>query len=185
MAQAESVATTAREYFLMPEGPPYHQLIEGVLYDSPSHSWQHQTVVGNICFDIGEFVASRDLGHVFTAPLDVILDEKNIFEPDILYFPNSRKELLGKRCIEGAPDFIVEIISDATAHLDNDLKGAIYARSGVKELWLIELAAKTIAIFDFAHSAEKPVEIHRPPDTFASAIFPGLTFSTAKFFEGV
>ena len=52
MAQADSLAITAQEYFRMREGPPYYQLIEGELHMSPSPHWRHQEIALNIAHRI-------------------------------------------------------------------------------------------------------------------------------------
>src|SRR5437764_949861 len=126
MAQAESIATTAHEYFLMPQGPPYHQLIEGDLYMSPSPHWRHQKISRNIEQTLERYLENRDLGELFHAPMDVILNETNVYQPDVLFFRHKSRARLGERCVEGAPDFVVEILSESTAHLDKDLKRVVY-----------------------------------------------------------
>jgi Uma2 family endonuclease len=185
MAQAETLAITVHDYMAMPEGPPYHQLIEGDLYMSPSPNWRHQKISQSIERLIGRYLDQHDIGEFFHAPMDVIINETNVYQPDVLFFRHKGKAKLGKRCIEGAPDFVVEILSESTAHLDRDLKRKIYARSGVKELWFVDPERKQIAVFDLAKSPEKPVASYSGDDTFTSRIFPGLSFACAEIFRGI
>lgn len=185
MAQAETLATTVHDYMAMPEGPPYYQLIEGDLFMSPSPHWVHQRISRNIERIIDRYLETNDIGQLFHAPLDVILNETNVYQPDVLFFRHHGKAKLGKRCVEGAPDFVVEILSRSTLHLDKDQKLKIYPVAGVQELWLIDPVEKTITDFHFEKSFDQPVAIHRGADKFASPIFPGLTFSTPEIFRGV
>src|ERR1051325_8599738 len=109
MAQAETVALTVHDYMAMPEGPPYYQLIEGELIMSPSPNWRHQKISRNIERAIDRYLEEHDIGELFHAPMDVIINETNVYQPDVLFFRYKSKAKLGKRCIEGAPDFVVEI----------------------------------------------------------------------------
>jgi Uma2 family endonuclease len=179
-----STAITVHDYMAMPDGPPYYQLIDGDLHMSPSPNWRHQEIAGNIYRKIAAYLDKHHIGRVFIAPLDVCLSEIDVYQPDVLYFSNQRKKILGERCIEGAPDFIVEVLSDSTARLDKGHKRKIYARTGVQELWLIDANLKEIAIFDLKRSLEIPVATYRARQKFTSAIFPGLKFSCSEIFEG-
>ena len=183
MVQAESLAITAQEYFQMREGPPYYQLIEGELHISPSPHWRHQQIVNNIAYLIMHYLRQHDVGRIFVAPMDVMLNQTNVYQPDVLYHHN--RKLLGKRCVEGAPDFVVEILSESTDHLDRGPKRKNYARNGVKELWFVDREEKTIEVFDLGKSVEKPVAVYSERDSFTSAHFPGLTFSGAEIFRGI
>jgi Uma2 family endonuclease len=185
MGQAESLAITVHDYMAMPEGPPYHQLIEGDLYMSPSPNWRHQQISGNIEWFIQGYLREHDVGRLFHAPLDVILNETNVYQPDVLFFRHSRKSIVGKRCIEGAPDFVVEILSESTLHLDKDLKRKVYAKAGVKELWVVDPIAREIIVFHFSESVDEPAAVYSGDDNFQSPLFPGLTFAVSEVFRGI
>jgi Uma2 family endonuclease len=182
---AESLAITVHDYMGMPQGPPYYQLIEGDLYMSPSPNWHHQKISRNIERAIDRYLEENPLGELFHAPLDVCLTEINVYQPDVLFFSEARKAILGERCIEGAPDFVVEILSESTAHLDKGQKRKIYARTGVKELWFVDPGLKEIAVFDLKKSAETPKATYSGKDKFGSPVFPGLKFSCAEIFRGI
>jgi len=169
----------------MPEGPPYYQLVEGILHVFPSQTWRHQEVCMNVVSAISKYIDENPIGEVFHLPLDVCLDDENAFLPDVLFFTNERKSILGKRVIEGAPDFVAEILSESTAHLDKGQKRKIYARTGVKELWLVDPKLKEVAVFDLKKSAETPKGTYGEAENFTSPIFPGLSFSCAEIFKGI
>jgi Uma2 family endonuclease len=183
MAQADSLAITAQEYFQMREGPPYYQLIEGELYMSPSPHWRHQEIALNIAHIIKSYLDTHDIGRVFVAPMDVVLNQTNVYQPDVLYF-HRRRNLLGRRAIEGAPDFVVEVLSDSTARMD-ELKRKIYAQNGVQELWFVDPESKRVEIYHLQKSVDEPAATFSASDSFTSNVFPGLTFLGAKIFHGV
>jgi Uma2 family endonuclease len=186
MAQADTLAITVHDYMAMPEGPPYYQLIEGELFMSPSPHWRHQKISGNIEWQIQSYLRNHDIGQLFHAPLDVIINETNVYQPDVLFFRHrNSKASLGNRCVEGAPDFVVEILSKSTLHLDKDLKLKLYAKAGVKELWFVDPIEKSITVFHFEKSVDEPIAVYRGDETFTSPIFPSLTFAASEIFRGI
>jgi Uma2 family endonuclease len=185
MGQAESLMITVHEYMAMPEGSPYHQLIEGELFMSPSPNWRHQKISRNIERILERYLEKQDLGELFHAPMDVILNETNVYQPDVLFFTYKGNARLGERCVEGAPDFVVEILSESTAHLDRDRKRKIYAQRGVKELWFVDPQEKQIIVFDLQKSAKAPVGTYGIADAFNPQTFAALTIDCAEIFRGV
>lgn len=75
----------------------------------------------------------------------VIFDEENHLIPDLLIVCDPRK--IKRVCIEGVPDFVVEILSTATRRRDVGEKKRIYERFGVKEYWIIDPISKTIDVY--------------------------------------
>jgi Uma2 family endonuclease len=182
MGYPQSLATTVHDYMRMPQGPPYYQLIDGELHMSPSPSWRHQDIAGNIYATIKGFLRKNDIGRVFIAPLDVCLTEINVFQPDVLYFSHERGKILGERCVEGAPDLVIEILSESTAHLDKGHKRKVYARTGVKELWFVDPDLREIETFQLKTSGDTPVATYSGKDKFRSPLLPGLKFSCSEIF---
>jgi Uma2 family endonuclease len=185
MVQAPSAPLTVDDYMSMHEGPPYCQLIEGELVMSPSPHWRHQRISRNIERIIERHLDNHDLGELFHAPMDVILNKTNVYQPDVLFFRYKSKAKLGSRCVEGAPDFVVEILSKSTSGVDTDQKLPIYAQTGVTELWLVEPESRKIQVFDLTKSPDSPQGTYSGKDTFISQTFPGLTFSCAEIFRGI
>lgn len=88
-------------------------------------------------FLIWNFVKGRGLGKVFYAPVDVVFDDDEVFQPDIVFIKSERQDIVSKNTIQGVPDLIVEIISPSSAFYDTVEKKEIYRKYGVKEYWLI------------------------------------------------
>ena len=138
MLAVEKKKYTIKDYQLMDEGSPF-QLINADLVMSPSPVVNHQKILLNLAMQIKVFMAqNNDNGELLVAPMDVHLDEENIFQPDLLYIAESRKAELIKDHIYGAPDLIVEILSPSTAYYDLRQKKDIYEKYGVKEYILID-----------------------------------------------
>ena len=84
-------------------------------------------------------VKAREIGEVLYAPLDVILSETSIVQPDIVYLDPTRLTAVSHRGVEGPPTLAVEILSPATTLIDRSTKHQLYARHGVPEVWVIDL----------------------------------------------
>jgi Uma2 family endonuclease len=126
-------------YRTLPEGT-LAELIDNVLYDSPSPVYSHQTISKIILRKLLEAVEDTKRGLVFHAPFDVYLDEeKNAVQPDLIIVLNDNLKIIDKRGhIHGVPDMLIEILSLSNKQHDQVLKKDLYQRFGVKEYWIID-----------------------------------------------
>ncbi len=134
------------DYLTTPEDERY-ELIEGDLLMTPSPVPRHQRISGRLEFELRKFVTENDLGEVFDAPCDVYLDNENVVQPDILFISKERLNIIGEKNIEGAPDLVIEIISESTAYRDFVQKKKLYARFGAKEYWIVIPEEESIEIY--------------------------------------
>lgn len=145
-AVIEKKKYTYEDYLKTPEDERY-ELIEGELIMSPSPIPKHQRISRKIEFILEKYVTENDLGEVFYAPCDVYLDDENVIQPDILFISKDRLNMIGGKNIQGAPDLIMEIISENTAYRDFVQKKRLYAKFGVKEYWIVIPEEKLIEIY--------------------------------------
>ena len=127
----------------LPEGTLV-QLIENNLVMSPAPTYRHQDILNIINNKIFNFVSKNNLGKVQIASLDVYLDEKNAFQPDIIFISNDNMEIIQKNGLHGAPDLVIELLSPSTAKYDRNEKKDVYERSGVKEYWIVDPESKEV-----------------------------------------
>jgi Uma2 family endonuclease len=130
-----------RDYDQLPD-QPRHELVLGRLYVTPSPLPPHQ-VVSEVLGDLLGPIAKAAGGRMLRAPLDVVLADHSVVQPDFIYFTAARVPSLIKR-IEVAPDLVVEILSHGTARFDRSKKRNLYAFSGVKEYWLVDQGRRQI-----------------------------------------
>jgi len=130
-----------RDYDLLPD-QPRHELVFGRLYVTPSPFPRHQVVSEVLGQLLGRIANAAD-GLLFHAPLDVVLADHSVVQPDLIYFSTARLPIAGDR-IEAAPDLVVEILSPSTARFDRTKKRNLYAFSGVKEYWLVNQERRQI-----------------------------------------
>ncbi|MBI3850857.1 MAG: Uma2 family endonuclease [Verrucomicrobia bacterium] len=183
MALAQTLLLTAEDYRLMPETGPRYQLIEGELFMAPAPNRYHQDISGNIEFILMKYLEKHRVGKLYDAPFDVYLGEHNVFQPDKAFVSNERLSILTDMGAEGAPNLVVEILSDSTAHLDKKTKLKVYAANGVEELWLVDPETKSVKLYRFQDSAEEPAAVYHRNESFTSPCFPGLSISLSEIFK--
>ncbi len=127
---------------LMPEGT-LCQLINDVLIMSPAPTPKHQLFSKQVFKAIERLVEAKDLGQVFFSPIDVYLNNTNIFQPDIVFVSKERLHIIDwNKGIMGAPELVVEILSKGNKNDDLNRKKKVYEKSGVNEYWLVDPLTK-------------------------------------------
>jgi Uma2 family endonuclease len=183
MLKTASRPLTVHDYRELPEGPPYSQLIEGDLIMSPSPDLFHQNILGNLYFIIRSYLEKHQTGSVYLAPSDVHLTDLNVYQPDLYFVSNARKSILSAQGAEGAPDLVAEILSPKTARFDKGVKREVYARTGVKELWIIDPTLREIQVCHLTKSANVPTATLGEEKEIESALLPGLRIPLNKIFR--
>ena len=128
----EQVYTTD-DIYALPDGERA-ELIDGQIYMMGTPSRIHQKLVGQLSRIIGNYIESNHGScEIYPAPFAVFIkkDDKNYVEPDISVICDKNK--LSDRGCEGAPDFIIEIVSPSSRRMDYYKKCALYAESGVRD----------------------------------------------------
>ncbi|HVR07793.1 MAG TPA: Uma2 family endonuclease [Thermoanaerobaculia bacterium] len=123
------------DYDRLPDEPRC-ELVFGRFHVTPSPFPRHQIVLPVLWQHFGR-IAKAAGGIVFIAPLDVVLADHSVVQPDLLYVSAARLDLVGNR-IEGAPDLVVEVLSGGTARYDRGTKLQLYALHGIEEYWLVD-----------------------------------------------
>lgn len=144
--QSQPETITLEQYETLPENRRV-EVFDGVIYDMASPSQIHQTLSMELSNILYNYLKSKKGDcQVFTAPFDVKLSDKplTIVQPDIVIICD-RDKLDGKRC-NGAPDFIIEIVSPATSSDDYIRKLYYYKNAGVREYWIVDQRRKTVTV---------------------------------------
>jgi len=173
---------TADDYRATPEGTRY-QLVEGELIMAPALNRFHQDILSNLHVLLTSHVRSKRLGKVYIAPFDVYLGDHDVVQPDVLFVSNERLGILQDDGAHGAPDLVIEILSPATAQLDKKRKRAVYARAGVKELWLVHPDMRQIHLYDFARDTMRAVRVLDDDESFDTPLLPELKIAAAEVFR--
>ena len=116
---------------------------------------------------------------MFPAPLDVVLSEDNVVQPDLLYVRAGNEERVGAAFISGAPDLVVEISSSSTRRLDLQRKRELYERFAVPEYWYVDLEAERVEIYRLNGGRYPAPQLRYPGEILESTQLPGFEMSVA------
>jgi Uma2 family endonuclease len=169
----------------LPEDGKRRELIDGELVVSPSPQTRHQAVVGNLHFLIARHVRDKRCGRLFLAPFDVVLSRHDVLEPDLLYISHERMERLTRRNVQGAPDLVVEVLSEWSRRRDEIVKRRLYEAHGVAEYWIVDPEIDVIRVYRrvdgrLSRVAELTAEAK---DVLTTPLLAGLELSLADVFE--
>ena len=173
---------TYDDYLKTPDDKRY-ELIEGELLMTPSPITNHQRISGRIDFELRKFVLENDCGEVFYAPYDVYFDDENVVQPDILFISKERLNIIGEKNLRGAPDLVIEILSESNAYRDLIQKKKLYARFGVKEYWIVVPGEKTIDIHILKDKTYQIYKTLGEDDTLESQILKGFKMELKAVFK--
>lgn len=125
------------------------ELIDGIIYDMTAPSFDHQTIALYIANQFLPCVDAHKECQVAIAPVDVQLDRDNrtMVQPDLLILCDPSKNI--NRCIYGAPDFVLEVLSPSTKKKDMFLKLHKYADAGCREYWIVDQQWERIIVYMF------------------------------------
>jgi len=133
---------TGLEVFeMLPEGTSC-QLINDNIIMSPAPTSSHQETIINISTEIKIFLKKENMGRLFISPIDVYLNETNVYQPDIVFILKENEQIIEEKGIVGVPDLIIEVLSRKTAEYDKGEKKETYLKCGVKEYWIVDPKTK-------------------------------------------
>ncbi|MBR1764583.1 MAG: Uma2 family endonuclease [Ruminococcus sp.] len=139
---------TADEFFMaIPETKEHYELHDGEIVALASPSVLHHNISTEVFSALRDYVRSKG-GRCkpFIAPLDVKLDDHNVVQPDV--FVVCRPEIIGEKRINGAPDLVIEVMSD-NRYTDLVKKLELYGRFGVREYWIVDPKNEKTLVYFF------------------------------------
>ena len=134
-----TTAFTRVDYDRLPEGFPA-QLIEGCLVKDATPVSGHQTLITALIGVLRPLVGTR---RVVASPVDVPIDEINVFQPDVAVY---RDPLPPHERWAEVPLLAFEVLSPSSARRDRGWKARRYLEAGVEEVWIVDPDARTIEV---------------------------------------
>jgi Uma2 family endonuclease len=130
-----------------PEDGRRYELYDGEVYVVPSPLPLHQIVSARLHLALEEYTRVYG-GIVLYAPLDIVLTDFDVVQPDLLLFTRDRQHLVNPRAVtRHAPDLAVEILSPTSAGNDRGRKLHLLAKHRVREYWLVDPQAVRIEVY--------------------------------------
>ena len=137
---------TYEDYLRLTDDKRY-EVINGRLKEMPAPTPLHQIISRNLEFLMLSFIQKREAGQILDAPIDVVLGDRYVLQPDIIFISKDRLGIIGEKAIMGPPDLVVEIISPATVRRDTIVKKGIYERFGVREYWIVYPEERAVEVW--------------------------------------
>jgi len=178
---------TAEEFLSLPvpdHGRPWN-LVEGeVVVNHPTPL--HGRVQTRLILALGTWIrAGSERGEVIV-PLDVRIDDRNVYAPDVLWYAHGRAPGNQARPPSPMPDIAVEVRSPSTWRYDIGAKKSGYEREGLRELWLVDTAAEEVLVFRRSAAAAPSFDVALQlgsGDALASPLLPGFAFALSELFD--
>lgn len=178
----EQLKLTYEDYLNFPNDGRRHEIIDGEHHMTPSPQTRHQIVLNNLTCVLTSHVKQNDLGLILFAPMDVVLSDTTVVQPDLLFIRKDREHIIKKNLIEGAPDLLVEILSPGSEKLDRYTKMKHYALHGVKEYWLIDYETRILEYYLLEGHVFQRKGVFA--EDFSPSLFPNLTIHLSEIFQG-
>ena len=149
MTSVKEKIYTIDAIYALPDGERA-ELIDGRIYMMAPPNTMHQNLVSEFTITIGNYIRSKGGNcKVFPAPFAVFLnnDNQNYVEPDISVICDKNK--LDEKGCNGAPDWIIEIVSPGCPSDDYIKKAYYYKNYGVREYWIVDPDKKSVFVYGF------------------------------------
>lgn len=171
MALAQEKTYTIEDIYNLPEGERA-ELIDGQIYMMAPPTTGHQRITHFLDRTIGNYIQDKGGNcEVFPAPFVVFLnkDQETYIEPDLSIVCDPDK-LDDKGC-NGAPDWVIEIVSPSSRPRDYMLKLFKYRSAGVREYWIVDQGKNRITVYNFEHDTMKEYDFN---DSVPAGIYEDL-----------
>lgn len=170
---------TYADYLAWPEDVRYEIIAGEAWLMAPAPTVDHQSVVGEIYRQLANALSGHPC-RVLLAPVDVVLASADtaddqadtVVQPDVLVVCDGNK--LTPRCVRGAPDWIMEVLSPSSAARDQVTKLAAYEKAGVREYWLAHPTDRVLTIYRLENGAYGRAVVQEMAGETALSALPGV-----------
>lgn len=177
MTSAQEKLFSIEDIYSLPEGERA-ELIDGQIYYMAPPSRKHQRLAGELFATIREYIQKKGGPcEVDIAPFAVFLNEhdQTYVEPDISVICDPDK-LDDKGC-NGAPDWILEIVSPGSRQMDYFIKLFKYRSAGVREYWIVDPEKNRITVWNFEANHTEEFSFS---DSISAGIYEDFTINFSK-----
>jgi Uma2 family endonuclease len=143
---ATATRMTAEQYFAVSVEGDHKQLVDGAIV-VPEARPIHGLLQVRLLTALALWIESGHGRGLVLPPADVILDEYNVYGPDVLWIAERHRPRNMHERLSRVPELCVEIRSPSTWRYDVGAKKSAYEAAGLPELWLVDDVARTVLVF--------------------------------------
>jgi Uma2 family endonuclease len=167
----------------LPDDGKRYELEEGELMMAPAPSFRHQHVCLNLASALLAHVRRHELGYVVTAPIDVVLSDTTVYQPDICFVSRKRRYRIDPDYVDGPPDLVIEVISPRSQERDRVAKMRGYAFHGVPEYWLVDPDRRRVEVYQLRGKVFRLTDQVSGDGRWNPKLFPGLTLHLRRIWS--
>ena len=158
------------------------ELAEGALFEMAPPNWEHQSLIDFLVMMLNTYLAASDPlpGWAYSG-IGVVLSESTAPTPDMVYVRADRGHLIQGSFVEGAPDIVVEVMSQDRRR-DLVIKRGWYGEAGVPEYWIIDPVSDTISVLEVAGFQYEERAVLGRGDILTTAAIPGFELELERLF---
>ena len=163
----------------------FTQLINGEIVVSEP-TLRHQDIVGFIYRRLSEWTDAAAGRGKAGIPVDVVLDDRNVFAPDVWWVSEEHRPPRDARALDGPPDLAIEVRSPSTWRYDIGTKKATYERHGLPELWLVDTESETVLVYRRSSPPAPEFDVALElgaGKALTSPAVPGFTLAVEELFD--
>jgi Uma2 family endonuclease len=175
---------TARQLLQLGQDPQgvKLELVYGETAVSASPTPKHAYTAMMLATIINIHISKRKLGKFFS-DVDTLLDEYNVRRPDLLYYSNENRHLVGEKFMTGPPDLAIEVVSPSSVEVDREDKFEQYRASRVKFYWIVDLIDRTLEAWELKPSRYVPIGRGQDNQVVRLAPFTDLDISLSELWR--
>ena len=169
------------EEWLELDGSERTELVDGIIYMMSEPTRRHEAISFEMSRQIGNFLVGKTCqGYSGNLGVKLQKGEDTVFKPDIVVICDPSK-LTDKGC-EGAPDFVVEILSPSNSGYDKITKFKAYRNAGVMEYWIVDPNDKSVAAYRLI-DGKYVAEVYADKDAAPVQTLPGCEIDLSLVFR--
>jgi Uma2 family endonuclease len=181
--KAEDSRVSFAELQRWPDDGRRYELYNGEAIVVPAPLLRHQRVAIHLEEVLGEYERATG-GIMLHSPIDVVLSEFDVVQPDVVFFRQARRHLLDMmEPIRVPPDLVIEVLSRSTEARDRGRKMELFARVGVPEYWIVDPVANALEIYALERRAYVLAAACQVHERACSPTFPDLAVDADRLFE--
>lgn len=157
------------------------ELVDGTLVEK-AMGWRESLIASLLCELLRQYLRAHDLGLVSGPDGFIRILRTQVRGPDVAFFSWDR--LPGGRIPEEpvpelVPDLAIEVLSVSNTYAEMARKRREYFHAGVQQVWMIDLDARTVAVYSDINQHEL---FHETQSLNGGLLLPGLVISLSELF---
>ncbi|MEM1213978.1 MAG: Uma2 family endonuclease [Planctomycetota bacterium] len=149
MPALSTARMTAKQFLALGEDPPgvRLELVDGEIEMSPSPMPRHSHAIMELVFLIKAYLVETGQAGIVLSDTDTVFGDHDVRRPDVLYFSERRRGLVGVEALKGPPDLAIEVISPSNERTDREIKFKLYEQGGVAHYWIVDPMTEMLEAF--------------------------------------